>query len=154
MPADQSPEAKNAAIAELRANHPDVHFDTAWQMLRYNPAFNPENPDERNYIIQNYLTVEPPVEPEPEPAPTITGLNPSTAAAGADVTVDIAGTGFNPGATVNIGVAHSLVPTNITPTDLSVVFSGTAHIEFPGTLPVSVENIDGQVSNTLDFIAT
>jgi hypothetical protein len=34
------------------------------------------------------------------------------------------------------------------------VFSGTAHIEFPGTLPVSVENIDGQVSNTLDFIAT
>ena len=34
------------------------------------------------------------------------------------------------------------------------LFSGTAHIAFPGVLPVSVTNGDGQVSNALDFTVT
>jgi IPT/TIG domain len=97
------------------------------------------------------LTIEAPPVPEP---PAITALNPVTGAAGADITVNITGTGFDAGATVNVGVAHSLVPTSSAPTALSVLFSGASHIQYPGVLPVSVTNADGQVSNALDFTVT
>ena len=87
------------------------------------------------------------------PAPTLTTLNPSTAPAGADVTVDITGTGFDSGATVNIGTAYGLVPTSATATNLSVLIKAV-NIAFPGTLPVSVKNGDGQYSAPLDFTVT
>ena len=89
------------------------------------------------------------------PSPgTSSAENPATGPAATDITVTIAGSGFDAGPTVSIGVAHSLVPTSITPTDLSVLFSGTAHIAYPGVLPVSVTNSDGQTSNALDFTVT
>jgi hypothetical protein len=87
------------------------------------------------------------------PTPEITALNPSIAPANADVTVNISGTGFSDGATVNIGIAHSLVPASITETDLNVVVEAV-NIAEPGVLPMSVENSDGQASNPLDFTVT
>jgi hypothetical protein len=87
------------------------------------------------------------------PAPTLTALNPSTGPANADVTVDITGTGFDAGATVNIGTAYGLVPTSATATNLSVLIKAV-NIAFPGTLPVSVKNGDGQYSAPLDFTVT
>lgn len=91
--------------------------------------------------------------PPADPPPAITALNPNTAPANADVIVNISGTGFSGNATVNIGIAHSLVPTSITPTDLSVLVKAV-NIAAPGVLPVSVTNVDGQVSNAIDFTAT
>lgn len=85
--------------------------------------------------------------------PVITALNPDTAPANADVTVTIDGDGFDRYPTVNIGVAHSLVPTSVSTTQLVVVVEAI-NIEQPGTLAVSVKNADGQVSNALDFTAT
>jgi hypothetical protein len=87
------------------------------------------------------------------PAPTLTALNPSTALAGADVTVDITGTGFDAGVTVNIGAAYGLTPTSATATDLTVPIAAV-NIRFPGVLPVSVKNGDGQYSSPLDFTVT
>jgi hypothetical protein len=87
------------------------------------------------------------------PAPTVTALTPNTALAGADVTVDITGTGFDSGATVNIGAAYGLIPTSATATDLSVPIAAV-NIRFPGVLPVSVKNGDGQFSAPLDFTVT
>jgi hypothetical protein len=98
------------------------------------------------------IFIPPPVITGPPPA--VTTLNPATGPAATDITVAITGTGFDAAPTVNIGVAHSLVPASITPTDLVVLFSGAAHIQFPGVLPVSVKNSDGQVSNELDFTVT
>lgn len=90
--------------------------------------------------------------PPPGPPPEITALNPNTAPSNANITVNISGTGFSANATVNIGIAHSLVPTNITPTGLSVVVEAV-NIAAPGVLPVSVTNADGQTSNAIDFTA-
>ena len=70
------------------------------------------------------------------------------------ITVAITGTGFDAGATVHIGAAHSLVPLSNNTDHLSVLFSGTAHIAYPGVLPVSVTNGDGQTSNAMDFTVT
>jgi hypothetical protein len=89
----------------------------------------------------------------PAAAPSITTLSPSTAPANADVTVDITGTGFDGGATVNIGTAYGLVPTSATATNLSVLIKAV-NIAFPGTLPVSVKNGDSQYSAPLDFTVT
>jgi hypothetical protein len=86
------------------------------------------------------------------PPPAITALNPATAPAGADVTVQITGTDFR-APTVNIGVAYGLTPTSVTATDLSVVVEAI-NIAKPGTLPMSVTNRDGQVSNEMDFVIT
>jgi hypothetical protein len=86
-------------------------------------------------------------------APALTALNPSTAPANADVTVGITGAGFIAGATVNIGTAYGLIPASATATDLSVVIAAV-NITFPGTLPVSVKNGDGQYSAPLDFTVT
>jgi hypothetical protein len=84
------------------------------------------------------------------PAPVLETLSPVTGPANADITLSITGSGFESGASVNIGVAHSLVPTNITPTELSVLVDAI-NIAEPGVLPVSVKNWDDQLSNELDF---
>jgi hypothetical protein len=89
----------------------------------------------------------------PKPAPTITALNPATAPANADVMVEITGTGFDSGVTVNIGSAHSITPTSVSPTDLVVLF-GAVNIELAGTLQVTVTNLDSQISNEIDFVVT
>jgi len=89
----------------------------------------------------------------PLAVPVLSALSPDTGPAGADITVVITGTDFVAGSTVNIGTAHSLVPTNLTSTELEVVF-GAVNIAEPGTLAVSVTNVDGQVSNSLDFVVT
>jgi hypothetical protein len=91
--------------------------------------------------------------PSPAPAPVITALAPATGPANTDITVVITGTGFDAGATVNIGSAFGLVPTSNTPTELSVLVQAV-NIAQPGTLPVSVQNWDGQVSNAIDFVVT
>jgi hypothetical protein len=88
--------------------------------------------------------------PTPAAAPVITALSPSTGPANTDVTVNITGSGFDSGATVNIGSAFGLVPTSNTPTELSVLVQAV-NITQAGTLAMSVKNGDGQVSNTLDF---
>jgi hypothetical protein len=91
--------------------------------------------------------------PPAAPPPAITTLTPATGPANTDITVDITGTGFDSGATVNIGTAHSIAPSNITPTDITVLIKAV-NIAAAGTLAVSVTNGDGQVSNALDFTAT
>jgi hypothetical protein len=84
------------------------------------------------------------------PTPVLEALSPDTGPANTDITVGIAGTDFDPLATVNIGAAFGLVPTSSTPTELSVLVEAV-NIALPGTLGVSVKNPDGQVSNALDF---
>jgi IPT/TIG domain len=83
----------------------------------------------------------------------ITSLTPNTAPHNADVQVTIAGTGFQAGDTVNIGVAHSLVPDSLTPTSI-VVTVRAINIAAAGTLAMSVTNSAGQTSNSLNFTVT
>ena len=140
--------AQTTAMAEVKALMPGVHWSHAYNQLRSGYPNDFQDNDHDIYVVANYyasIAVA---------APAITALNPATGPAGADITVDITGTGFGLFATVNIGEAHSLAPLSVSPTDLSVLFSGTAHIAYPGTLPVSVQNSDGQVSNAVDFTAT
>jgi hypothetical protein len=70
-PPDTSPAAKDAAIAKLKKASPDIHFDTAYNILRGDPAFHPENPEDRIYIMQHWAQAgaEKPAEPAPAPAP-------------------------------------------------------------------------------------
>ena len=87
------------------------------------------------------------------PAPKITTLAPSTTVHNADTSITITGTGFYAGATVNVGVAFGLVPTNISPTSI-VVPVKAINIALAGTLAVSVQNADGQSSNSLNLTVT
>jgi hypothetical protein len=68
-PPDRSPKAKDAAIAKLKEANPNVHFDTAYNMLRADPAFDPNDPEERVYIMQHWAQAgaEKPAEPSPAP---------------------------------------------------------------------------------------
>jgi hypothetical protein len=86
------------------------------------------------------------------PAPVVEALVPDTGPANADITLGITGTDFDSLCTVNIGSAFGLVPSSVTPTELSVLVEAV-NIAQAGTLGVSVENPDGQVSNALDFTA-
>ena len=87
------------------------------------------------------------------PTPVADALAPDTGPAGVDITVSITGADFDSLATVNIGTAFGLIPTSVTPTELSVLVEAI-NIAQPGTLPISVKNPDGQVSNALDFTVT
>ena len=87
------------------------------------------------------------------PAPVLEALNPDTAPAGADLTLDMTGTGFDPGATVNVGAAYGLVPSSVSETSLSVLVKAL-NILLPGTLVVSVLNSDRQQSNDLTLTLT
>ena len=107
--------------------------------------YNNPHPDQ---VLRIATVVPPPAAP-----PTVTALNPATGPANTDITVDITGTGFDTGATVNIGTAHSIVPSNITPTDISVLIKAV-NIAAAGTLAVSVTNGDGQESNAVNFTVT
>jgi hypothetical protein len=140
--------AQTTAMTAVKASMPGVHWSQAYNQLRSGYPDDFQDNDHDIYVVANYYASI------AVPAPTITALNPATGPAGADITVDITGTGFGLFARVNIGEAHSLAPLSVSPTDLSVLFSGTAHIAYPGTLPVSVQNSDGQVSNEVDFTAT
>jgi hypothetical protein len=144
-------EAQTAAMTAMKALAPGVHWHQVYNNLRASYPDDFKDNDHDIYVVANHYAAIPEAPPAPAEPPTISALNPATGPAATDITVDITGTGFAAGATVNIGVAHSLVPANITPTGLSVLFSGTAHIAYPGVLPVSVENSGGQVSNALDF---
>jgi IPT/TIG domain len=140
--------AQTTAMTDMKALMPGVHWSHAWNQLRSGYPDDFQDNDHDIYVVANYyasIAVA---------APAITAINPATGPAGADITVDITGTGFGLFASVNIGEAHSLAPSSVSPTDLNVLFSGTAHIAYPGVLPVSVQNSDGQVSNALDFTAT
>jgi hypothetical protein len=145
-------EAQTAAMTAMKTLAPGVHWHQVYNLLRSSYPDDFKDNDHDIYVVANHYAGVP--GPPPAEPPTITALNPATGAAGADITVSIAGTGFDAAPTVNIGTAHSLVPASITPTDLTVLFSGTAHIAYPGILPVSVTNGDGQVSNALDFTVT
>jgi hypothetical protein len=145
-------ESQTAAMTAMKALMPGVHWHQVYNLLRSSYPEDFLDNDHDIYVVANHYAGVP--GPPPAEPPAITALNPATGPAGADITVAIAGTGFDPAPTVNIGVAHSLVPTSITPTDLSVLFSGALHIAYPGVLPVSVKNSDGQVSNALDFTVT
>jgi IPT/TIG domain len=139
---------QTAAMAAMKALAPGVHWHQIYNLLRSSYPDDFTDNDHDIYVVANHYAGV------PGPLPTITALNPATGPAGVDITVAISGTGFDAAPTVNIGTAHSLVPTSITPTDLTVLFSGAAHIAYPGVLPVSVTNSDGQVSNALDFTVT
>jgi hypothetical protein len=139
---------QQTAMAEVKASMPGAHWSHAYNQLRTGYPDDFQDNDHDIYVVANYyagIAVA---------APTVTALNPATGPAGADIEVDITGTGFGLYATVNIGEAHSLAPSSVSPTDLKVLFSGTAHIAYPGVLPVSVTNSDGQTSNAMDFTVT
>jgi hypothetical protein len=149
-------ESQTAAMTAMKALAPGVHWHQVYNLLRSSYPDDFKDNDHDVYVVANHYAGVP--GPPPAEPPAITALSPATVPAqwpaGADITVAISGTGFDAGPTVNVGVAHSLVPTSITPTDLSVLFSGTAHIAYPGVLAVSVTNADGQTSNALDFTVT
>ena len=148
-------EAQKTAMAEMKALMPGVHWHQVYNSLRASYPDDFKDNDHDVYVVAyHYAGVPGPPLAEAGPPPTVTALNPATGPAATDITVDITGTGFAAAATVNIGVAHSLPAISITPTNLSVLFSGEFHIQYPGVLPVSVKNPDGQVSNTLDFTVT
>jgi hypothetical protein len=148
-------ESQVAAMTAIKALAPGVHWHQVYNLLRSSYPDDFRDNDHDIYVVANhYADVPGPPPAEAGPAPAVTALNPATGPANTDITVSITGTGFNTGATVNIGTAHSLVPTNITPTDLTVLFSGAMHIQYPGVLSVSVTNADGQTSNALDFTVT
>jgi hypothetical protein len=90
----------------------------------------------------------------PKPAaPTVVALNPSTAPANANVTVNITGTGFDAGAKAVIGTT-ALSPMGApTQTAFSVVVPA-ADIATAGAHAVSVKNGDGQLSNAINFSVT
>jgi hypothetical protein len=147
-------DSQTAAMTAMKALAPGVHWHQVYHSLRASYPEDFQDNDHDVYVVAyNYASV-PTEAAAPAEAPTITVLSPDTGPAATDITVDITGTGFAAGATVNIGVAYSLPPISVTPTDLSVLFSGAAHIQFPGVLPVSVKNSDGQVSNAIDFTVT
>jgi hypothetical protein len=147
-------DAQTTAMTAMKALTPGVHWHQVYNLLRSSYPDDFTDNDRDVYVVAYHYAAIPETPPSPAEAPTITALSPDTGPAAADITVDITGTGFVAGATVNIGVAHSLPPISLTPTDLSVLFSGAAHIQFPGVLPVSVKNSDGQMSNALDFTVT
>jgi IPT/TIG domain len=90
----------------------------------------------------------------PKPAaPTVIALNPNTASANADVTVNIAGTGFDAGAKAVIGTTALSPMGTVTQTAFSVVIPA-AQIATAGTRAVSVKNGDGQLSNAINFSVT
>jgi hypothetical protein len=144
-------EAQTTAMTEMKALMPGMHWSQVYNALRISYPEDFQDNDHDVYVVANHYAAI--AIPLGEP-PTITALTPSTGPAATDITVDITGTGFAAAVTVNIGAAHSLAPISVTPTDLSVLFSGAEHIAYPGVLPVSVENPDGQVSSTLDFTVT
>jgi hypothetical protein len=147
-------EAQKTAMAEIKTLMPGIHWSQVYNHLRSSHPDDFKDNDHDIYVVANhYAGVPEPPPAEAGPPPTVTALNPATGPANADITVAITGTGFGAGATVNIGTAHSLVPTNITPTDLTVLVAAV-NIAQPGILPVSVKNADGQTSNVLDFTVT
>lgn len=52
--ADQSPAAKDAAIATLAGLEPDIHWETAYGILRADLAFDPESFDDRVYVADHW----------------------------------------------------------------------------------------------------
>jgi hypothetical protein len=90
----------------------------------------------------------------PKPAaPTLVALNPNTAPANADVTVNITGTGFDAGAKVVIGTTQLSPMGTVTQTAFSVLIPA-AQIATTGIHAVSVKNGDGQLSNAINFSVT
>src|ERR1700746_4021131 len=120
--------SQTAAMTAMKALVPGVHWHQVYNLLRSSYPDDFTDNDHDVYVVANHYAGIP--GPPSALAPTITALNPDTGPAGADITVSIAGTGFDAGPTVNIGTAHSLAPASITPTDLSVLFSGSAHIAY------------------------
>jgi hypothetical protein len=90
----------------------------------------------------------------PKPAaPTLVALNPNTAPANIDVTVNITGTGFDAGAKAVIGTTALSPMGSPTQTAFSVVIPA-AQIATAGAHAVSVKNGDGQLSNAINFSVT
>jgi hypothetical protein len=89
----------------------------------------------------------------PSAAPVLSALEPDTAPANADITVNVTGTGFDASAKVLVGTTE-LSPTGTpTPTALSVLIPA-ADIANAGTVELSVKNGDGQTSNQKTFTLT
>ena len=90
----------------------------------------------------------------PKPvAPTISALNPNTARANANVTVNITGTGFDAGVKAVISTTALSPMGTPTQTAFSVIIPA-ANIATAGTMQLSVKNGDGQLSNALNFTVT
>jgi uncharacterized membrane protein len=90
----------------------------------------------------------------PKPAaPTLVALNPNTAPANLDVTVNVTGTGFDAGAKAVIGTTALSPMGTVTQTAFSVVIAA-AQIATAGAHAVSVKNGDGQLSNAINFSVT
>jgi hypothetical protein len=145
-------EAQTAAMTAMKALAPGVHWHQVYNLLRSSYPEDFKDNDHDVYVVANHYAGVP--GPPPAEPPAITALNPASGPAAADITIGITGSGFDAGVTVNIGAAYGLVPLSKNTDHLSVLFSGTAHIAYPGVLPVSVTNADGQRSNALDFTVT
>jgi cytoskeletal protein RodZ len=82
----------------------------------------------------------------PAAAPVISSIAPSSTAHNVDCNLSITGTGFDSGATVQVG-SNSVTPsTPATPTSINVTIPA-ADISIAGSVPISVKNSDGQISN-------
>jgi hypothetical protein len=92
------------------------------------------------------------LRPKPS-APTLSALNPNTAPANVDVTVNMTGTGFDAGVKAVIGTTALSPMGTPTPSAFSVLIPA-ANIATAGTVQVSVKNGDGQLSNALNFTVT
>jgi len=89
----------------------------------------------------------------PVAAPTLSSVTPATGPAAADITVALAGTGFDAGATVDVGGVTLTPEAGGTATDLSVIITAAA-IPSAGPVQVAVKNSDGQWSNQVAFDVT
>ena len=89
----------------------------------------------------------------PVAAPIIESLDPASGVAAADVTVAIAGSGFDAGATVDVGGTTLTPQAGATASSLSVIIPGTA-LPLAGSVLVAVKNGDAQWSNQLSFEVT
>jgi len=92
------------------------------------------------------------LRPKP-PAPTLNALNPNSAPANADVTVNMTGTGFDAGVKAVVATTTLSPMGTPTPSAFSVLIPA-ANIATAGTVQVSVKNGDGQLSNALNFTVT
>ena len=86
-------------------------------------------------------------------SPALTSLTPNTGPANTDVTIDVVGTNFDPGAILMFGTAWVNPSSAPTSTDMSVDI-GAAAFPQPGTIMCMVRNSDGTDSNQLPFTAT
>jgi hypothetical protein len=160
MPAPWSPDStKDALLENLATALPpgdDVHSGTAYALVRGQPSFdNIDDYDNLAYVRCNWPRFYPAGAPPELPgaaAPTVTAINPTSAKASKDFQLSIEGNGFEAGALVLVG-ASTATPSELSESFISVTVTA-AMIPSPGSVLISVQNPDSQVSNQLTLTLT